>query len=124
MLAYRLGGTMVSHSKNHTLTLLPDDRELRSDHSVQPGQEKTASELGLDAMEMNELHDLTHSLLAAMLGLRESPTLSHVARGETWEHWYREEAAVLALQAYAKVVGVDLRDVALRLSAASFGMKV
>lgn len=69
---------------------------------------------------MNRTHDLAHTILAAALGLPASPTLSAMAGGRKhWPYWWREEQAVLALQGYAAAAGVDLEEVAARMSAAT-----
>ncbi len=71
---------------------------------------------GTDTARMSREHEVGHSLLAHLLGLPASPTLIEVAHGRTWRHWRQEEAAVLALQGYARVAKVDLEAVAIKLS--------
>ena len=115
---YRLGAATVQQTERYTITRYDDGGQVVADHAPQLGQEDTAAEHGLTVMQMNETHDLAHTLLAVMLGLPASPTLAGVASGKHWPHWHREEAAVLALQGYAAAAGVDLRDVAERLSRA------
>lgn len=64
---------------------------------------------------MSRDHELGHALLAHWLGLPHSPTLKGVASGRYWPHWQVEESAVLALQRYARLAGVDLATLAGRL---------
>ncbi len=116
MTVYRIGTATVYQTDGHTRTVLGDGREVWAAHAAQPGQEATADQYGLTAEAMNRHHDLAHTILAAVLGLRASPTLAAVARGDRWSEWWREEQAVLALQGYAAAAGVDLEQVAARLS--------
>jgi hypothetical protein len=114
---YRLAHCDVSVTPALTVTLFADGRVCEADHEPQPGQHQQAKEMGFpSALEMNRTHDLTHNLLAHVLGLGSSPTLYHVSRGQVFEHWRAEEAAVLAFQAYAQVLGINLQDVAARWS--------
>lgn len=57
---------------------------------------------------MSRAHEVTHSLLAHWLGLPESPTMRGVADGSYWPEWEAEEAAVLGVQRFARMAGVDL----------------
>ena len=113
---YRLGAATVQQTERYTITRYDDGGQVVADHAPQPGQEATAAEHGLAVEAMNRDHDMAHTLLAVMLGLPASPTLAGVASGKHWPHWWAEERAVLALQGYAAAAGVDLRDVAARLS--------
>jgi hypothetical protein len=107
-----IGGTTVLVTDEGTLTVMPDGVTAHARHGEQPGQKETAGGLGMTVAEMNRTHDLTHSLLAGWLGLPCSPTLHGIATDATYEHWQREEAAVLAIQAFAKAAGVDLMALA------------
>jgi hypothetical protein len=114
----RLGNVTVEIRDGYTLTTFADGTRLHALHAEQDGQRETALDLGYStAWEMNVVHDLAHSLLARWLDLPHSPTLHAVARGMDTpaEVWRREEEAVLALQAYAKAVGVDLVAIARRM---------
>ena len=83
--------------------------------------------LGLydDGLTITRLHDgkqvwpsrVAQTLLAHWLGLPESPTLRGIADGTPWEHEFDEHLAVVALEAYALSAGVDLEQVASRISA-------
>ena len=105
-----LGAVKVEIRDGYTLTTFPDGKTVNALHAEQPGQRETAGRLGFaTAWEMNVSHDLAHSMLARWLGLPHSPTLHAVAHGDKAPKvWRREEQAVLALQAYAKALGVDL----------------
>ena len=116
----------VHHHKDRTVTVFNDDASLSGgatltgEHAVTPEQEITASEYGIDPIFMNQTHDLTHSLLAAVLGLPESPSLASTARKKFLPEYWIEERAVLALQAYAAWMGVDLFKVARRVELMSW----
>lgn len=90
-----------------------------AEHEEQPGQAETAAGLRYpDAQSMNRDHDLMHSLLAHWLGLPASPTLIQVADGQFGSDIAAaEEAAVLAVQRFANLAGVDLQAVAARAGA-------
>lgn len=108
----RLGSCTIIHSAEATVTRFCDGRELRGDHAIQPEQLSTAADYQMQPHTMNRGHDLTHSLLAAILGLQASPTLEATAKGERYPDWWREERAVLALQGWAEALGIDIVDVA------------
>jgi hypothetical protein len=100
----QLGTAKVDISNDYTITTFADGTRVTADHSEQPGQHDTAQAYGFDsAMEMNQGHDLMHSLTAVWFGLPASPTLDFVAHGCVFDHWQEEEALVLAAQRYAKV---------------------
>ncbi|WP_342643461.1 hypothetical protein [Rhodoligotrophos ferricapiens] len=65
---------------------------------------------------MSRDHEATHHLLATWLGLPHSPTLYGVAAKQTYPDWMLEEAAVLAIQAFARANGVDLTTLAIRMA--------
>jgi hypothetical protein len=79
---------------------------------------------GDDTALMSREHEIGHALLAVWLGQPYSPTLFGVATGQHWPHWHDEEAAVLALQRYARVLGVDLVRVAERRDPSPMAMVV
>lgn len=116
MKTYRIGAATIRHGDGRTVTRLADGSEVPADWSVQPGQEQTAAQYGIPVETMNRTHDLAHAILAHVLGLPQSSTLAGVASGDYWPHWAAEERACLALQAYAAAAGVDLEQVAARLS--------
>lgn len=107
----KLGEVDVTLVEGMTMTVLPNGVIVYGSHEVQPGQAETAAEYGLEPEEMNRTHDLAHSLLAYWLGLRCSPSLQAAAEGQRYPHWREEEAAVLALQRFAKAANIDLLSV-------------
>lgn len=109
MIQMRLGGATVHIGAERTVTTLPDGSEVYADHAEQPGQAALAADLGYPSAEaMNRDHDMAHSLLASWLGLPCSPTLQGVASGKFYKHHRLEEAAVLAIQRFARAAGIDL----------------
>ncbi len=113
MKSIKFGSTEVRVTEKVTHTRFSDGAGLYASHLGQPGQEELARSLGYsDATAMNRHHDLTHSLLAHWLGLPHSPTLRGIADKNYWPHHKLEEAAVLAVQAYALAAGIDLIKVA------------
>jgi hypothetical protein len=80
---------------------------------VSLGYAKDDASLSWDGLvQMSRDHELGHALLAHCLGLSHSPTLRGVAAGRYWPHWQAEEAAVLGLQRYARLAGVNLLEIA------------
>jgi len=71
---------------------------------------------GTDTPRMSRDHELTHHMLAAMLGLPHSPTLYGVASKQVYPDWMLEESAVLGIQAFARANGVDLTTLAIRMT--------
>lgn len=71
---------------------------------------------GADTALMSREHEITHHLIANWLGLPLSPTLGAVASGSVDDDWRLEEAAVLAIQAFARAKGMDLLALAKRLA--------
>ena len=65
---------------------------------------------------MNAEHDLIDNFLAHWVGLARSPALYGIATDEHSHFWREEEAAVLAIQALARALGVNLVQVAERIS--------
>jgi hypothetical protein len=63
---------------------------------------------GTDTARMSREHEIVHSLLAKWLGLPHSPTLWAISRRDVDPNWNLEEAAVLAVQAFAISQGIDL----------------
>jgi hypothetical protein len=114
---FRFGEVTVRITDGFTNTRMPDGAVVQATHDEQEGQAALAAELGYDsAAELNRHHDLAHSLLSRMIGLEASPTLTGVASRAYFKYWEVEEQAVLALQAFCKVAGVDLMEVARRYS--------
>ena len=114
MTAYRLGRATVMVGDPHVTTRFDDGGEVVAAVAPQPGQAEIAARLGITVEAMNRGHDLAHSVVAVMLGLDASPTLHAVAHGRRCPFWWREEGAVLELQALAATLGISIADIARR----------
>jgi hypothetical protein len=110
----RLGSAVVTIGDGYTVTQFADGSKIHALWAEQPGQAVTARRLGMSVWELNRSHDVTHSLLAAWFGLPHSPTLHAIANGRLYPENAAEERAVMAVQAFARAVGVDLMAVAER----------
>ncbi|MBZ9852780.1 hypothetical protein LB566_03155 [Mesorhizobium sp. CA13] len=122
MRTLHLGAAVVAlHENGLTVTHLMDGKEIPAVPQDTEDYRARARELGYggDTAAMSRDHEIGHSVLACLLGLPESPTLRGVADERFWRHWRAEEAAVLAFQAYARIVGVDMVEIADRLERAA-----
>lgn len=112
----RLGACHITIEPQHVSTRLPGGREVLGMPMSDAGYRRTAREHGYgeDVARMCRCHEVTHSLIAHWLGLPCSPVFRRVAGGdhEADDLTRVEEAAVLALEAYANAMGVDLVEVA------------
>jgi hypothetical protein len=109
----KLGKVQVRVTTEETVTRFEGGKVCRAFHAPQYGQHAMAEELGYESAEaMNREHDLAHSLLSYWLGLPYSPTLYGQAIGRPSAFWREEEAAVLSLQRFARIMGIDLVEVA------------
>src|SRR6185312_3200388 len=101
-----------------TVTTLADGKRVPACPEDTDAYRQRARDLGYgdDTALMSREHEVAHSLLAALLGLDESPTMRGVADDDFWPYWHAEEAAVLGLQAFARAAGVDLIEAARRFS--------
>jgi hypothetical protein len=107
------GGRVELHADGLTVTHLPGGHvPARAQDTDEYRQRAHDLGYGDDTALMSREHELAHTMLAGWLGLPYSPTLQGVATGDTWPHWHLEEAAVLALQAYARALGVSIVDLA------------
>lgn len=95
--------TVELHPDGLTVTVLPDGSRIDAVAQTDQAYLNRASDLGYgkDVDRMSRDHEVAHSLLAELLDLPASPTLTGVARGEHWSYWREEEGAVLALQRLA-----------------------
>lgn len=109
------GGVVELHASGLTTTRYPGLAPV--DAVAQDSDEYRARALALgygdDTALMSREHEMSHHLLARLLGLPCSPTMRGIALhatgiGPYWPAWGKEEAAVLALQAYARAAGVSL----------------
>jgi hypothetical protein len=99
-------------------TLLPSGRRVLGMPMHDASYRATANRLGYgtNVARLNVEHELSHGLLAHWLGLPCSPVFQRIAGGdhEPDDLTRAEEAAVMAVQAYAVALGVDLIEVARR----------
>ena len=112
-----LAGAQVRlHEDGVTTTVYPDGGCVPACAEDNDAYRQTALEhgYGADTALLSREHELGHSLLAHWLGLQYSPTLRAVADGRAGEGDWREEAAVLAIQRFARARGIDLVAVARR----------
>lgn len=119
MRAVRLGGAEIElHDDGLTVTRYSARAVVEAAAQDSDEYRRRAQELGYgtDTARMSRDHEISHSLLAHWLGRPASPTLIEIAHGRKWKHWRLEEAAVLALQAYAIAARVDLTALAIRIS--------
>lgn len=116
MIIYRISTATIQHGDGLTRTTFADGGEVIANWMVHDCQHATADEYTIPVDVMNRQHDLAHSILSAVLGLPASPTLAALAEGRRWPAWHIEERAALALQGFAHAAGVDLEQVAERLS--------
>ena len=115
----RLGTATVELHGDLTITRLHDGKTIPARPQTDDAYLARAEALGYggNTLAMSREHEIGHSLLAHVLGLPESPTLRGVAEMRYWPAWRAEEAAVLALAAYARAAGVDLVERAHALAA-------
>jgi hypothetical protein len=89
-----------------TITVLPEGDPIVAAAQDNDEYHARAESLGYEQAThlMSREHEILHALLAHWTGQWASPTLLAVARGEKWEHWEAEEAAVLAIQRFLNCV--------------------
>jgi hypothetical protein len=108
MQTFRFGAVQVDIRDGFTVTSFDDGGKVWALHAEQPGQRQTAQHIGCSVEEMNQTHDLVHSMLAQMLGLDYSPALYAVAHGQkSIELHDAEEDAVKAIQRFAVMARSD-----------------
>jgi hypothetical protein len=117
-----LGWTVVElWGHDFTRTILPDGVEVPAAPQDNADYRSRAHALGYgqDSAAMSREHELGHVLLSYILGLPESPALRSAANNAgPSDLTGMEEDAVMALQRFARAAGVDLVEVALRISRA------
>jgi hypothetical protein len=111
----RFGATSVELFPWGCAVHLPFGRILPAAPQDNDAYRATAKRLGYgdDTLWMNQEHDACHAALANLVGLPMSPVLSTVAGRPVHgpvEHGLEEDAA-MALQRWARSIGVDLREV-------------
>lgn len=104
------GGVLELHDDGLTVTRYAGGLDVPARAHATPEYRRRALEHGYggDVDLMSREHEAAHHLLARLLGLAHSPTLMGVVARPHWWGWQKEEGAVLALQRYARAVGVDL----------------
>lgn len=104
------GDTSIQRLPHGARTTLPCGEVIPATPHETDGYRRTAAEhgYGSDTLRLCQEHELVHVALADWLRLLVSPTLQGVADGRDWEHAWIEEAAVLAVQRYARTLGLDL----------------
>jgi hypothetical protein len=102
--------TTIYRLNTGALTILPSGVEIPATPHDTDAYRTTARDhgYGADTLALCQEHELMHVALAAWLGLPVSPTLQAVASGDVTPVADAEEAAVMAVQRYARAVGVDL----------------
>lgn len=117
-----LGWTVVElWGHDFTRTILPDGTEVPAAPQDDDSYRERAAVLGYgaDTASMSREHELAHVLLSYILGLPESPALRAAANDAgPSDLTGMEEDAVMAIQRFARAAGVDLVEVALRISRA------
>lgn len=119
MRVIRLAGAEIElHDTPLTVTRYPEG-EVPAYPQATDSYSSRARELGYgaDVDRMSREHELGHHLISHLLGLPCSPTMMGLAIGKHAACWREEENAVLALQKLARMVGVDLVQIAERASA-------
>ena len=114
----KLAACSVHVTADQVETVLPGGQRVLGQPHDTASYARTAREHGYegDVARLNRCHEVTHSLLAHVLGLSCSPVFRRVAGGdhEADDLTRAEEQAVLALETYANAIGVDLVEVARR----------
>ena len=110
----RIGQSVIAIAPECVTTTLHGGAVVHAEPHDTPEYAETAARLGYgaDVARMNRDHELMHSLIAAWLGLPESPVMRAVADG-TWQHdpgglLALEEEACCIMQRLAMAWNVDL----------------
>lgn len=113
----RFGKTLVLVGERGCMTVLPDGKRVPACPHDTDEYRATAERLGYgaDTTRMCIEHELAHNWLDHALGMPVSPVMHAVAHGEPdcALHGLAEDA-VMALQAYANALGINLLDVLTR----------
>jgi hypothetical protein len=113
---FALAGCTVHVQGTSVETLLPGGRRVLGMPIHDADYRATARKLGYgsNVARLNVEHELTHTLVAHWLGVPCSPVFRRVASGdhEADDLTRLEEGAVLAIQAYAVAIGLDLIEIA------------
>jgi ribosomal protein L32 len=116
-----LAACTVSVTRTHVATTLPGGAVVEGEPHDTDAYRQTAQAhgYGADVARLNRCHETGHTLLAHWLGLPCSNVFARLSAGhhEADDVTRAEEAAVLAIEAFANAVGVDLVEVARRCAA-------
>jgi hypothetical protein len=113
----KLAGAHIEFGEGYTLSTYPDGRVVAFPEDNDPYRERAKSlGYGNDTALMSREHEVTHHLLAHWLGLPHSPTMMSIAISNVFKDWRTEEAAVLSIQAFARLMKVDLLEAAKRIA--------
>lgn len=116
MIILHLAQCTVAVTPLHVATTLPDGSTVYGEPHDTAEYRHTAVNhgYGLDIARMNRTHELTHTMLAHWLGLPASPVFERISAGltEATDMTALEETAVLAIEAFANHMGVDLVGIA------------
>lgn len=112
-----LGETSVDFYDIGVDTVLPDGTNVWAEPQGSEGYRHMARDLGYgeDTLEMCREHELGHSVLAALMGMPYSPTMWGLTHPPHNPHYKEEEAVVLSLQRYCRVMGTKMIELAWRL---------
>lgn len=109
--------TSIIIQDNNTLTILPGGKSIPASPQDNDEYRARAKSLGYgdDTGRMSREHEILHTLLSHWLGLPESPTMRGLVSKKHYEHWNLEEAAVLAIAAFANAAGANIEEIARRI---------
>lgn len=112
MINLRFHDTTIEVHDDHTMIYLPSGATVPGAPEDTDGYRATAHRYGYgeDTLQLCKDHEVMHVALSDWLGLPISPTMHFVSTGDDSEVALRglEEAAVLAIQRYARAAGIDL----------------
>lgn len=112
MKTLKFGDNAVNIHDDHVDVVLPDGAVVPAVPHITPEYYSTTSHLGYgeDIMALCVNHEIVHTALCHWLGLKESPTMRSVAsfNSQSTSITGSEEDAVMAIQRFANLMGVDL----------------
>lgn len=115
-LTLHLAGCTIEVTPGSVRTQLPGRGEVTGMPHYTASYRRTARDhgYGSDVARLNRTHEVCHNLIAHILRLPCSPVFRRVASGdhESDNLTRAEEEAVLALEKFANIIGVDLIDIA------------
>lgn len=113
---FRVGGSLIRMWTYEHVDTVISGQSVPAGHDGSQAQKDLAKELGYgdDVSLMCIEHEIAHTLLAHWLMRKPSPVLAAVSLGGDHQLADYEEAACLALQGWARRMGVSLVDVARR----------